>query len=162
MDKEHEESYDNNIMGLRSIPNPTKHDTGEITETNSQEEGQNKIGSNGFINKSFLEGENYEVPVIQVDEASLATDDDVKIDINDKDATDGVEMESPTKSQISSENSHHRSCETNLGYMNGVGSVEDLDVPKYTPHFRSRKGTQMGSENLITNDVSTLTQNIRL
>ena len=127
-----------------------------MTEINGNIDLNHTQGSNGFLNKTFENGD-LDIPVIKVSDASTVED------INEK--QNGESLKETELNNHVVEDSRvdirphvqYNGAQTDKGEGDGVvGSIsfeDDFDMPKYTPRFRSKKGALIGSENLITDGV---------
>ena len=164
MDQESEETYDNNAASLED----NKTETDADTDKNGDAKSIPDCRLNGFVNKSFSDGgaNSVDIPSIHVNditekhvnEVTDTQNDDVKVNMDDNKTHEEFEMGTHVTELNGKDYSHHNSLNDNnfTGQLNGSGSytsLNDIDVPKYYSP-RSRKGAQMGSENLITDNVS--------
>ena len=163
MDPELPEKYDNNVVHFDIINTESGAD---ISDTKLTPDCQ----TNGFVNKSFSDGDANDVgiPSIHVNDAIekhvndvfTTQFDDVTVTVDDCKTQEDMEMHmgAPVTEQNGKSHSLHNSMTdvSVAGQIRGSGSyssLNDLDLPKYYIP-RSRKGLQMGSENLITDNVS--------
>ena len=164
MDPKLTDKFDNNEASLDGIKTETDADTDNIGDAKVAPDCQ----SNGFVNKSFSEGDtnSVDIPSIhvndviekQVNDVFRSRIDDVMVNVDDCKTPEELEMGTPVTELNGKTHSLHNSMnDVHLtGQIRGSGSyssLNDLDVPKYYSP-RSRKGAQMGSENLITDNVS--------
>lgn len=158
MDKTLEKDFDNNFAALGNIETTADE---EETDSKTDPKPINDNQSNGFVNTVFPGGDNVDIHAKHIKGVLETCKDDVKVDMsNGKTAVEKMEIE-PTITERSGKEWNYGVSLGDTKLANGSGSytsLEDLELPKYyTPQIRSRKGAQMGSENLITDAVSILT-----
>ena len=142
---------------MESVSRLDKLESDEMTENIINRDLNHTNESNGFLNTSFTDGEKVDIPIIKVSEVSSAEVSEVKINDNDKEIFKETEMDNPIVKETRVDiKCKHSNDEKDLD-RHTVGSVsfdDDLDIPKYTPRFHTKKGAKIGSENLITDGVS--------